>query len=121
MSYEFYKILHMFGLMLLFFGFGGLLMASYSGHALQKKARIMAFATHGAGLLIIFVSGFGLAARLGMATQMPTWIYAKLAIWVLMGIGISVVKRKGYLGWPIATLLLGLGLTAAIIAVTKTI
>jgi hypothetical protein len=121
MSYEFYKILHLFGLMLLFFGFGGLLMAAYSGQALQKKARIMAFATHGLGILIIFVSGFGLAARLGYISQLPNWVYAKLGVWVLMGIAISVVKRKGHIGWPVATLLLGLGVTAAYLGVTKSL
>jgi hypothetical protein len=36
-----------------------------------------------------------------------------------MGAGISVVKRKGYIGWPVAILLIGLGTTAAYLAIAK--
>lgn len=119
MSYQFYKVIHLLGLMLLFFGFGGLLMAAYAKVELKKAARIMAFACHGLGLLFIFVSGFGLAARLGLVQGLPTWVQAKIGIWLLLGVAISLVKRKGYIGWPVAVLLLGLGTTAAFIAVNK--
>ncbi|MBV2169362.1 MAG: hypothetical protein KUL82_11715 [Bdellovibrio sp.] len=119
MSYEFYKVLHLLGLMLLFFGFGGLLVAAYSKAELKKAARIMGFITHGLGLLFILVSGFGMAARLGLAAGLPGWVHAKIAIWVLLGVGISLVKRKGYIGWPVAVLLLGLGTSAAFIAINK--
>lgn len=119
MSYQFYKILHMLGLMLTFFGFGGLLVAAYARAELKKSARIMGFITHGIGLLLILVSGFGMAARLGMIAGLPGWVQAKIGVWVLLGIGISLVKRKGYIGWPIAILLWGLGTSAAILAITK--
>lgn len=119
MSYNFYKVIHLLGLMLLFFGFGGLLISMYARVELKKAARIMAYACHGVGLLFIFVSGFGLAARLGLVAGLPTWVQAKIGIWLLMGVGISLVKRKGYIGWPVAILILGLGTTAAFIAVNK--
>lgn len=119
MSYEFYKIMHLTGLACLFFGFGGLLVAAYAGVTLNSKARAMSFATHGIGLLLLLVGGFGMLAKLGLMAQMPGWVYAKLGIWVLMGAGVSVVKRKGYIGWPVAILLLGLGTTAAYLAITK--
>jgi hypothetical protein len=79
----------------------------------------MAFACHGLGLLFIFVSGFGMAARLGLVQGLPTWVQAKIGIWLLLGVGVSLVKRKGSIGWPIAVLLMGLGTTAAFIAVNK--
>jgi hypothetical protein len=119
MSFQFYKVLHMIGLMTLFFGFGGLLVATYAGIVLSKKARIMTMVTHGVGLLLILISGFGMAARLGYMAQLPSWIHAKLLIWVLMGAGIALVKRRGQIGWPITVLLIGLGGTAAFIAVNK--
>lgn len=119
MSYQFYKVLHLLGLMLLFFGFGGLLIANYARMELKKAARIMAYATHGLGLFFILLSGFGMAARLGLVNGLPSWVHAKIGIWVLLGIGISLVKRKGYIGWPVAVLLLGLGTTAAFIAINK--
>ena len=119
MSYEFYKILHILGIMLLFFGFGGLLISAYARVELKKQARIMGFVAHGVGLMVILVSGFGMAARLGMMSGLPGWVKAKIGIWALLGIMISVVKRKGYIGWPVAILLWGLGTTAAIFAITK--
>jgi hypothetical protein len=119
MSYQFYKVIHLLGLMLLFFGFGGLLVAAYAKVELKKHARIMAFACHGLGLLFIFVSGFGMAAKLGFMAALPTWVLAKIGIWLVLGISISLVKRKGYIGWPVAALILGLGTTAAFIAVNK--
>ena len=118
-SYQFYKVLHMIGLMTLFFGFGGLLVANYAGIVLTKKARLMTMITHGVGLLLILVSGFGMAARLGYMAQLPPWVHAKLLVWVLLGAGIAVVKRKGKIGWPLAILLLGLGGTAAFVAINK--
>ena len=119
MSYQFYKVLHILGLMLLFFGFGGLLMSAYSKVVLAKGARMMGFATHGLGLVIILISGFGMAAKLGMASQFPAWLQTKIGIWLVLGIAISLVKRKGYIGWPVAILLWGLGLSAAFLAVNK--
>ncbi|QLY24671.1 hypothetical protein [Bdellovibrio sp. KM01] len=119
MTYEFYKILHMLGLITLFFGFGGLLVTSYAGIALNAKARMMSFATHGMGLLFLLIGGFGMLAKMGIMKQLPGWALAKLGIWVIMGAAISIVKRKGHIGWPIAILLFGLGTTAALLAITK--
>ena len=119
MTYEFYKILHLLGIMTLFFGFGGVLVASYAGVQLQGKAKSMAFMTHGLGLLLILFGGFGMAAKLGLMAHLPGWIHAKIAIWVILGAGIALARRKGSIGWPVAILLLGLGLTAAVIAVLK--
>lgn len=119
MSYEFYKVLHLLGLILLFFGLGGLLLAAYAKVELKKQARILGFVSHGVGLLLILVSGFGMAARLGLVSGLPNWVKAKVGIWLLLGLAISVVKRRGYIGWPIAILLWGLGITAAFIAINK--
>ncbi|MDG0818040.1 hypothetical protein [Bdellovibrio svalbardensis] len=119
MTLEFYKILHLAGLICLFFGFGGLLVASYSGVTLRPPARIMSFATHGIGLLFLLVGGFGMLAKMGIMANMPGWVVAKIIIWMLMGVGISLVKRKGHIGWPVAILLLVLGTTAAVLGINK--
>lgn len=119
MTFEFYKIIHMAGLICLFFGFGGLLVASYSGVQLKTPARIMSFATHGIGLLLLLLGGFGMLAKMGIMAHLPGWAVAKLIIWILMGLGISLVKRKGYIGWPVAILLIVLGTTAAVLAINK--
>ncbi|WP_413575537.1 hypothetical protein ACLVWU_14445 [Bdellovibrio sp. HCB290] len=119
MSYQFYKIIHFLGLITLFFGFGGLLVSTYAGVALNAKARMMSYATHGLGLLLLLIGGFGMLAKLGIMKELPGWALAKLGIWVLMGAAISVVKRKGKIGWPVAILLFGFGTTAAMLAITK--
>lgn len=119
MSYQFYKVLHLLGMFLLFFGFGGLLVSAYGKAKLEKPARLMGFITHGLGLFLILLSGFGMSARLGLVAGLPAWVQAKIGIWVLLGVSISLVKRKGYIGWPVAILLWGLGSSAAIIAINK--
>lgn len=119
MTYEFYKILHLSGLICLFFGFGGLLVATYSKVQLTGPARAMAFATHGIGLLFLLFGGFGMLAKLGIMAHLPGWVIAKVVIWIFMAAAISIVKRKGYIGWPIAILLIVLGATAATLAINK--
>jgi len=79
----------------------------------------MSYISHGLGLLLILVSGFGMAARLGLVSGLPGWVHAKLGIWVLLGLAVSLAKRKGAIGWPVFVLLVGLGTTAAFIAVNK--
>ena len=119
MPYEFYKVLHLLGIMLMFFGFGGLLVPAYAKVELQKSARLMGIISHGVGLLLMIVSGFGMAARLGLVHGLPVWVYVKLGIWLLLGVAISLVKRRGTIGWPVAILLWGLGVTAAFVAINK--
>lgn len=119
MPYEFYKVLHLLGIMLLFFGFGGVLIATYAKLELTKSARMMGVITHGVGLLLLLISGFGMAARLGLVQGLPGWVHAKLGIWLLLGAAIALVKRRGVIGWPVAVLLFGLGVTAAFIAINK--
>ena len=48
--------------------------------------------THGIGLLISFVAGFGLIARL--QTGFTTWIYAKLFIWLVFGGLTALIYKK---------------------------
>lgn len=119
MPYEFYKILHITGLILVFSGLVSVLTMSMTRVEITGHMKKFAFISHGVGLVLMLISGFGLMARLGMVTSMPTWIYFKLAIWVILGGMIALAKRKGYIGWPIFILFVGLGATAATLAITK--
>lgn len=119
MSYEFYKLLHLIGFFLLISGLMGVFFTVWTGGKLQGKVKSASFALHGTGLLVILVSGFGLLARLGMAQQMPTWIYFKIAIWVFFGVAITLLKRKGHLGMPLYILLLSAYAFAAYLGVYK--
>ena len=119
MPYEIYKIIHLTGIFLLI---SGLMMAyaiTSSGHALAGKIKTFSFAAHGTGLVLILVSGFGLLARLGLAREMPMWAYVKFAIWGIFAIFISILKRKGQLGWPLYVAMLGVFMFASYTAIYK--
>jgi hypothetical protein len=94
MPYEIYKIMHLIGLTLLLLGLGGILAAFASTQSVPKKVKGLCFGAHGLGLLLMLVGGFGMAARLGLVSGLPGWIYAKLAIWLILAGMISAAKRK---------------------------
>jgi uncharacterized membrane protein len=119
MSYEFYKILHIIGLLLTVFGLFGLSSVLWNDSAPKPQLRKIWIVSHGVGLLLLLVAGFGLAARLGLAGQLPGWIYAKLAIWLLVGGSLSLVKRKPRKSALWTLLIFVLVILAVILAVTK--
>lgn len=119
MSYEFYKILHLTGLILLFSGLVSLLTLKATGAAVEGPARKFSFLTHGIGLFLILLSGFGLLARLELIRDLPTWIYIKLAIWLYFGLSIALIKRRGQLGWVLYVPMLVIFMAAAYLATNK--
>ncbi len=119
MSYEFYKMMHLLGLVLLFSGLVGLLTVKMSGGKVEGSTKSLVYASHGLGLVLLLVGGFGLVARLQLAQNMPSWVYVKLAVWLFMGGAIGLVKRKGHIGWPIFLTLTFVFLIATYFAVMK--
>lgn len=94
MSYEFYKVLHVSGMVLTLFGLFGLASVLWNDAAPKPGLRKLWMISHGVGLLLLIVAGFGLLARLGLARQVPDWAYAKMGIWFLLGAILSLIKRK---------------------------
>jgi hypothetical protein len=119
MPYEVYKIIHLVSIVLLFSGLMGLLTIRMAGVELTPKVKRLVFMSHGIGILFILISGFGLLARLGLTQNIPGWVYGKLTIWLVLAAAISIVKRKGHMGWPIFILLMALFTAAAYLAVVK--
>jgi len=122
MSYEFYKILHFLGIMLLFTSLGGLVLQSW----LSKPdgplpgAKKMLAISHGVALLIIFVAGFGLMAKKGlMSGGWPLWIFVKLGVWLVLGAALGFIRRKPDLAKLWFFLVPILGAIAAAFAVTQ--
>lgn len=117
--YEFYKVMHILGLMLLFTGLSGVLFS----FALQKnvpgKWKALTFSSHGLGMLLILVGGFGMAARLELTSGLPHWIYAKLIVWGLLGLSVSLAKRKAQQGLLLIGLFTLLGFAGTYFAVYK--
>jgi hypothetical protein len=109
----------MIGLMLLFFGLGAILAANYSQVKLKTGARILGMVTHGVGLLFLLVGGFGMLAKMGIMGQFPGWVHGKLLIWLLLGAGVSLAKRKAQWGWMLATAFIILGAISGYLALFK--
>jgi len=112
MSLEFYKILHIIGLLSLFVGIGGFL-----AYGSEQTRRIrMVGVLHGVGWLLVLVSGFGMQAKLGVG--FPFWILVKLLILLALGALLVVVKR-GVLSPRNAVLVgLALGFVATFLGLT---
>lgn len=85
MSLQFYHYLHLIGLILVFIGFGGLLSSEGAKKAMKW---------HGIGLVISFVSGFGMLAKLSITWPWPVWVWIKLALWLVLGFLPVLAKRR---------------------------
>ena len=113
MSYEFYKVLHVIGALMVFMALGSQFFAA----AGSNVARKMAVIHHGVGLLIMLVAGFGLIAKLQVG--FPGWVLVKIVLWLVLGAMLTVSRKmasNAYLWW-FSTL--AVGLIAAILAVYK--
>ena len=109
---NFYQVLHIIGISMVFLGYGALLarsMAAPDNVSVRKLGSI----TSGIGLLLILVAGFGLVAQLGY-NYTETWILVKFVIWLLLGGLIVLINRKPQLAMLLWCLLIALSATAAI-------
>ena len=86
MSLGFYLWLHLAGLGLMLLSLGG--MALLAG----ERNRMLA-AAHGVGLLLSFVSGFGLLAKLVIPWPWPGWVFVKILLWLVLGAAPAVMRR----------------------------
>jgi hypothetical protein len=122
MSLEFYKIFHLIGIFMLLFAFGGVLVHAMNGGTKQtNKFRKGVALTHGVGLLLIAVSGFGMLARLGIMTEFPLWVILKIIIWLAFGGLFTVALKKPQHARSLWVLLIVLATCAAYLGIFKTI
>jgi hypothetical protein len=97
MPTEVYKLLHLLGLIMSMLAIGGLALHGMNGGDRDSnKARGLASATHGIGMLLLLVGGFGMLAKMGGG--FPTWVAIKLVIWLLVGASMRPLIRKPELG-----------------------
>ncbi|MCI0527668.1 MAG: hypothetical protein L0Y56_09520 [Nitrospira sp.] len=120
-SYEVYKILHLFGIMLLFGSIGGLCLVSMKADRSNSvPGRKLAAITHGVSLILILVAGFGLLARLGITGGgWPLWIWLKLIIWIALGGVVVLIKRMPGAAGLLFLVIPLLGAVAAVLAIYK--
>jgi len=122
-SYQTYLLVHIFGILLVFLALGGRATHAASGGTRRGpdgSSRLTA-ATHGVGLFLILLGGFGLLARIGVqhGLDWPGWVWTKMAIWLALGVALALPYRFPALARPLWVLLPILGLTAAYMAVFK--
>jgi hypothetical protein len=103
MSYQIYKIFHILGLSCFLLGSGWILLQSQQKQTIQKSYKKWGALLHGLGLLILFISGFGLAARLGFVKTIEPWMQLKILVWVFLGLSTLLIKKYpqfwlGFLG-----------------------
>ena len=81
-----YKLLHLLGMVLLLLAFGGLILhAIVGGSKRDNPFRKPAIITHGLGMFLVLLGGFGMLARLGIHWPWPLWVYGKVVIWIVLG------------------------------------
>ncbi|MBL7672402.1 MAG: hypothetical protein JNM39_18130 [Bdellovibrionaceae bacterium] len=115
-----YKIVHLVGVLMVFLALGGVATNAINGGLKNHLWRKPIAITHGVGLVLSLVGGFGLLARLGIVQGgLSGWVWAKLGIWIIFAILIGVVSRKP--GWArsIWPLIIVLGAMAAYLAGSK--
>jgi len=121
-SYEAYKLVHIFGILLLIFSLGGLCFQATDDRAgASGRGRKLLGLTHGAAVLIILVAGFGLLARLGISHRVtwPWWVWGKVGIWVLLGVTPLVIRNSVTLTKSLWLAVPILGAVAAYLAIYK--
>ena len=112
MDPNFYQVLHIIGISMVFLGYGALLARSMAAPE-NVSVRKLGSITSGIGLLLILVAGFGLVAKLGY-NYTEAWILVKFVIWLLLGGLIVLINRKPQLAMLLWCLLIALSATAAI-------
>ncbi len=93
LSYSVYKFIHLAGILMIFFSLGGVVMHVANGGSRDNTFRKIAAITHGIGMILVLVAGFGMLARLGIHWPWPGWITAKLLLWLLFGMALFLIYR----------------------------
>ncbi len=121
MSLEFYRILHLGGVMWLFLALGAHVHNALTGGTKTTKTarRFMAIG-HGVAVLLILVAGFGMLAKLGHSgSGWAIWLWIKLGIWVIFGGVVVILKRKPQCTRTLWPALIILGVVAAALGILK--
>ncbi|MEZ4701338.1 MAG: hypothetical protein R2834_13460 [Rhodothermales bacterium] len=115
-----YKLVHLLGIMMLFVAVGGAFVHSFNGGLKsENRWRSVIAISHGVGLTLILLGGFGMLARLNIAWPWPGWVFVKLGIWVVFGGITAVIQKMGRGGSWLWYVILLLGFTAAYLALYK--
>ncbi|HUP20110.1 MAG TPA: hypothetical protein VM778_09175 [Gemmatimonadota bacterium] len=122
LSYQFYNLVHILGLVLLMLGIGGIALSAppsvERGPAWSRRAGAV---FHGLGIFLILLGGFGMRARLGIVQGMswPGWVWVKIVVWGTLGVVALLPRRFPRTAGPIFLLVPVLAAVAAYMAIFK--
>lgn len=121
---DFYEILHIIGIAMLFVAIGGVAThAANGGTKAGSQTRPLMGTMHGLGALLILVGGFGMLARMGFqhGANFPGWLWVKLIIWVILSAIVLLPYRRPALAKPFLVVLPLLAGVAVYMALYKPI
>jgi hypothetical protein len=114
-----YKNLHLLGVFMILMALGGLIIHQINAGTRQQVWRKPVAITHGIGLVLVLVGGFGMLARLGIPWPWPGWVVGKIIIWLIFGVLIAVIGRTPTLAKPWWWSTIVLAAIAAYLAINK--
>ena len=120
--YSIYKVIHIYGIALLFAAVGGLTLTVANGATKQSSGvRKLIAAVHGTAAFLILLGGFGMLARLGLVQNhaFPGWLWGKIVIWLLLSAVVALPYRKPELARPLFVITPLLAALAAYFAIYK--
>jgi hypothetical protein len=114
-----YKNLHLLGVFMILVALGGLILQQIQATTRDQVWRKPVAITHGIGMVLALVGGFGMLARLGIFWPWPGWVIAKIIIWLVLGILIALIGRAPTLAKPLWWITIALAAIAAYLALNK--
>jgi hypothetical protein len=121
-SLEFYKLVHIVGIILIMSALGGAAVrVMTSGTEVLPSIRRTLAVLHGSGAFLILLGGFGMLARLGFmhGANFPGWLWVKLVVWLSLAAALMIPRRRPALARPLLLALPFLGGLAAYMAIYK--
>jgi hypothetical protein len=119
MPLSLYRVLHLIGLFLVYLGLGAQAAAAKEDNPKDHFIWKTAGMTHGIGMLLSLIGGFGLLAKLGIAWPWPIWVWAMLVSWLALGAAPVFAKKSPAAARKIWLGSILLGLISAVLGATK--
>lgn len=121
LSFQFYNLVHIVGIILLMAALGGIALTAVESGERSPWNRKVSAISHGLGLFLVLLGGFGMMARMGIThgVSWPGWVWVKAGVWVLLGAAIVLPRRFPASAKPVLLLLPVLGGLAAYMAIYK--
>jgi hypothetical protein len=114
-----YKNLHLIGVFMILVALGGVIAQQLQAASREQTWRRPVAITHGVGMVLVLVGGFGMLARLRIFWPWPGWIVGKIIIWLVLGVLIAVIGRAPTLAKPLWWITIALAAMAAYLALNK--